>query len=104
MAGCRLRGVRHRGHADDPDAEGAGGHGHLHGEGVAAGEGDDHQGVAGAQRGAFQDHAREAVDAFEGGAEGGGHDVDADDAGHGQQVHQGEAARAVDDVLGGEEE
>ncbi|CAM5286318.1 hypothetical protein STENM327S_08558 [Streptomyces tendae] len=45
---------------------------------------------------------REAVDAFEGGAERGGHDVDADDAGHGEQVHQGEAAGAVHDVLGGE--
>ena len=44
----------------------------------------------------------EAVDPLQRGAERRGHDVDADDARHGQQVHQGEAAGPVDDVLRGE--
>ena len=95
-------GVRDRGHADDLEAEGAGVHGHLHGQRVAAGEGDDHEYVAGAGRAGVQDGARQAVDPFQGRAQRRRHDVDADDARYGEQVHQGEAARAVDDVLRGE--
>ncbi len=102
VPGRGLRGVGHRGHADDLHAEGAGAPGHFHGQGVAAGQGDDHERVAGADGRGVQDGARESVDAFQGGAEGGRGDVDADDPGNGEQVHQGEAAGPVDDVLGGQ--
>src|SRR5690606_13267632 len=87
VPGGGLRGVGDRGDPDDPYAQGAGVHRHLHRERVAPGQRDDHQHVTGAERGGVQDGRREPVDAFQGGAERGGHDVDPDDAGDHQQVH-----------------
>jgi hypothetical protein len=98
----RLGGVRDRRHADDLQAQGAGVHRHLHGEGVAPGEGDDHEYVAGAGRAAVEDGARQAVDPFQRGAQCRRNDVHADGARHGEQVHQREAARPVHEVLRGQ--
>ena len=54
------------------------------------------------QRAGVQDGAGQPVDPLQRAAERRGHDIHADHARDGQQVHQGQTARAVDGVLRGE--
>ena len=103
---CRERGlrrVRHGGHADHLDAERPRVRRHLHGQRVAPGQGDDEQQVARAcagwcpgRRVASPSTRSRALPRVA------GRDVDADRRPGREQVHQGEPAGAVDDVLGGQ--
>ncbi len=102
VPGGGLGGVGHGRHADHREAAGPGVRGHLDGQHVAPGQGNDDQQVARGGGAVVEDGGGQAADALQRAAQGGGHDVDPGGARHRQQVDQGEAARAVDEVLGRE--
>ena len=83
--------------------EGAGVHGHLHGQGVASGEGDDHEDVARARRG-WSRGRRAASPSTRSRAQPSvaGTTSTPTAPGTASRFISGEAARPVDDVLGGE--